>query len=251
MFEYLWWLLPSFMKKALKGDSTIRGLLRVIATRLMDIKTAIMKSRLTRFFIPTDTATDFYETDYPKYLKKHALDRNLPEADLNELLIDPQMRTFLGTKQGMIYYLGMMLPDIRVDYIYEISADEMKWILFSKRDLEREAQFNRSVLFSYLDRDHLDFGIYRKTRIYSKVDTAWPEFLFWVKVYNQINGNGTYTVYPERIILAIDRLKPAHTRGYLVFNFLDPEIIYPLQGQVFIGNTIDITGTIRQPLAKA
>lgn len=251
MFEYLWWLLPSFIKKSLKDDSIIRGLFQVIAASLADVKTSILKSRLTRFFIPANTATDFYATDYPGYLKKHALDRNLPDKDLNELLIDPQMRTFLGTKQGIKYYLELMLPGIRVDYIYEISADEMKWILFSKRDLEREAQCNHSVLFSYLDRDHPDFRIYRKTRVYSNVDNNKPEFLFWVKVYDQLPEDGAYTVYPDRIILAIDRLKPAHTRGYLVFNFLDPEIIYPSQGQVFIGNTIDITGNIRQPAANA
>ncbi|MFQ6615012.1 MAG: hypothetical protein ACE5D1_09240 [Fidelibacterota bacterium] len=155
------------------------------------------------------------------------------------------MRTFLGTKEGLKYYLELLIPEIRVDFIYEIAADEMKWILFSKRDRDRAASFNRSVLLSKADRDSLEFERNRKTRIYSKTDNNKPEFLFWVKVYNPVTEENVFTIYPEKILSIIDRLKPAHTRGYLLFNYLDPRIVTPLDGQVFIGNTIDITGTIR------
>lgn len=249
MFDYLWWLLPSFMKKHQDENSNLRGILNSVADSFTDIKISILKSRLTKFFIPTDTTTDFYETDYPFFLQEHAKDKNLPQVGLDELLIDPQMRTFLGTNEGMKYYLEMMIPDIRVDFIYEIAADDMKWILFSKRDKDRVSSFNRSVLLSKGDQDLEEFGNNRKTRIYSKTDLNKPEFLFWVKVYNRIKEDGTYTVYPERIIAKIDRLKPAHVKGYLVFNYLDVKVTNISEGQVFIGETVNIEGNAVQSAA--
>ncbi|MBC8400384.1 MAG: hypothetical protein H8E14_02730 [Candidatus Marinimicrobia bacterium] len=246
MFDYLWWLLPSFMKKSLIKNSNLRGIIRTVATSLSEVKTVILKSRLAKFFIPTDTTTDFYETDYPEYLLEHAKDKNLPQPGLNELTIDPQMRTFLGTKDGMKYYLEMMIPEIRVDFIYELTADETKWLIFSKSHQIREALFNRSVLLNKPDQINEDYEGKRKTRIYSKADQKMPEFSFWVKVYNPITEENSFTVYPEKILPIIDRLKPAHTRGYLVFNYIDPRIITPLDGQVFIGSSIDVSGTIRQ-----
>ena len=244
MFEYLWWLLPSFMKKSLVKSSNLRGILHTVADSLTEIKTSILKTRLSKFFIPTDTSTDFYETDYPDFLEEHAKDKNLDNIGINELLIDPQMRAFLGTKEGMRYYLELMIPDIRVDFIYEISADGKKWIVLKKISQEKEAMFNRSVLLSIAERESEQFASNRKTRIYSKMDNQLPEFLFWVKVYNRITEDGTYTVYPEKIIEKIDRLKPAHTKGHLVFNHIDVGIENIVEGQVFISNEIDLNGSI-------
>lgn len=246
MFDYLWWLLPSFMKKSLTKNSNLRGIFRVIADSLREVKTGVFKSRLSKFSLSAETNTDFYESDYPVFFKEHAKDKNLPDADLNTLLMDPWMRTFLGTKEGLKYYLEMMIPDIRVDFIYEIAADNMKWILFSKRELNREASFNRSVLLSREDRNLLEFSANRKTRIYSKSDLNKPEFLFWVKVYNRIKEDGNFAVHPESIIAKIDRLKPAHTKGYLVLNFIDVEVTNLSDGQVFIGETVNIEGTTVQ-----
>ena len=166
--------------------------------------------------------------------------------ELDELLIDPQMRAFLGTKEGMKYYLELLLPDIRVDFIYELSADGMKWILFNTKDLSKQAMFNRSVLLSKEDQELAEYASNRKTRIYSKSDRRLPEFLFWVKVYNRIKEDSTYTVYPEKIIEKIDRLKPAHTKSYLVFNLLDVEVTNISEGQVFIGETVNIEGNVVQ-----
>ena len=253
MFDYLWWLLPSFLKKSPNEHSYLRRILQSIAENLTAVKTAILKSRLTKFFIPADTTTDYYGTDYPFFLQEHAKDRSLPGGDMNTLLIDPKMRTLLGTKEGLKYYLELFNPGIRVDFIYETAADEMKWILFSKRDLDKEASFNRSVLLNQSERNHGDYEGCRKTRIYSRADPNRSEFLFWVKVYNPITDENDFKVYPEKILSGVDRLKPAHTRGYLVFNYLDPQIAEPRDGQVFIGNAIDIAGTIRQiePMANA
>ncbi len=253
MFKYLWWLLPKFLKKNQAADSNLKGLLQSIAQGLQDVKAAILKSRLTMFFIPTETSTNFYETDYPEYLKRHATQRNLPEAGLDELLVDPEMRKLLGTKQGLKYYLERMIPEIRVDFIYELSADESKWLIFSRSQKHKEALFNRSVLLNKSDQHYSNYEGYRKTRIHGKADQMRPEFLFWVKVYNPVTEENRFTVYPEIILAMIDRFKPAHTRGYLVFNYIDPRILTPLDGQVFIGNTIDIAGTIRQsePFANA
>ena len=244
MFEYLWWLLPSFMKKSQNEISNLRGILHTVADSVTTIKTSILKSRLSKFFIPTDTSTDFYETDYLEFLEEHAKDKNLDNMDYNELLIDPQMRAFLGTKEGMRYYLEFLIPDIRVDFIYEISADGKKWIVLKKISQETEAMFNRSVLLSIAERESEQFASNRKTRIYSKMDNEHPEFLFWVKIYNRITEDGTYTVYPERIIEKIDRLKPAHTKGHLVFNHIDVGIENIVEGQVFISNEIDLNGSI-------
>jgi hypothetical protein len=246
MFDYLWWLLPSFLKKSLTKNSNLRGILNSAADSLTAVKISILKSRLAKFFIPAESSTDFNETDYPFFLQEHAKDRSLPGVDMNTLLIDPRMRTFLGTKEGMKYYLELLIPEIRVDFIYEIAADEMKWILFSKRDLLREAPFNRSVLLSKADRDLLEFMSNRKTRIYSKTDLNKPEFLFWVKVYDRIKEDGTFAVYPERIIAKIDRLKPAHVKGHLVFNYLDVQVTNISEGQVFIGETVNIEGNVVQ-----
>ncbi|MBC8550842.1 MAG: hypothetical protein H8D23_14450 [Candidatus Brocadiales bacterium] len=244
MFEYLWWLLPSFMKKSLVKSSNLRGILHTVADSLIAIKTSILKSRLSKFFILTDTTTNFYETDYQSFLEEHAKDKNLDNIGLDELLIDPQMRAFLGTKEGMKYYLELLVPNIRVDYIYEISADGMKWIVLKAKDHDSEAMFNRSVLLTTADREREVYTSNRKTRIYSKDDLNLPEFLFWVKVYNRITENGTYTVYPEKIIEKIDRLKPAHTKGHLVFNHIDVGIENIVEGQVFISNEIDLNGSI-------
>jgi len=246
MFDYLYWLLPSFMKKSQRDDSNLRGIFKTIAESLRQLKSDILKSRLSKFFIPTDTTTDFYETDYQGFLEEHARDKNLPNVGLDELLIDPQMRAFLGTKEGMKYYLELLLKDIRVDYIYEISADGMKWILFKATDLSKQAMFNRSVLFSKEDQKLEEYSSNRKTRIYSKTDLDKPEFLFWVKIYNRIQENGKYTVYPEKIIEKINRLKSAHTKGYLVFNLLDVEVTNISEGQVFIGETVNIEGNVVQ-----
>jgi len=244
MFEYLWWLLPSFMKKSLNTNSNLRGILNAVADSLTAVKISIIKSRLSKFFIPTDTTTDFYETDYLEFFEEHAKDKNLDNIGIDELLIDPQMRAFLGTKEGMRYYLELLIPNIRVDFIYEISADGKKWILLKAKEIETEAMFNRSVLLSNADRESEQFASNRKTRIYSKNDNQLPEFLFWVKVYNRITENGTYTVYPEKIIEKIDRLKPAHTKGHLVFNHIDVGIENIVEGQVFITNEIDLNGSV-------
>lgn len=244
MFDYLWWLLPSFMKKHQDVNPNLRGILNSVADSFTDIKISILKSRLTKFFIPTDTATDFYETDYPEFLLEHAKDKNLPQVGLDELLIDPQMRTFLGTKEGMKYYLELLLPEIRVDFIYEISADGKKWILLKAKHIENQAMFNRSVLLSKADQFKLKYERKRKTRIYSKADHNLPEFLFWVKVYNRIIEDGAYTVYPEKIIHKIDRLKPAHTKGHLVFNHIDVGLDNIVEGQVFITEEIDLNGSV-------
>ncbi len=244
MFEFLWWLLPSFMKKSLVKSSNLRGILNAVADSLTTIKTSILKTRLSKFFIPTDTNTNFYESDYQMFLEEHSKDKNLDNMDFNELLIDPQMRAFLGTKEGMKYYLELLVPNIRVDFIYEISADGKKWILFKAKDMEKEAMFNRSVLLSKAERESEQFASNRKTRIYSKNDNELPEFLFWVKVYNRITENGTYTVYPEKIIEKIDRLKPAHTKGHLVFNHIDVGIENIVEGQVFITEEIDLDGSV-------
>lgn len=246
MFEYLWWLLPKFLKKNQNNDSNLRGIFRTIATSLSEVKTVILKSRLSKFFIPAETTTDFYETDYSEYLIEHAKDKNLPQLGLNELTLDPQMRVLLGTKQGLKYYLESFIPEIRVDFIYELTADESKWLIFSKSHQIREALFNQSVLLNKPDQINVNYEGYRKTRIYSKADQKKPEFSFWVKVYNPITEENCFTVYPERILPIIDRFKPAHTRGYLVFNYIDPRILTPLDGQVFIGSSIDVSGTIRQ-----
>ena len=244
MFEYLWWLLPSFMKKSQSEISNLRGILHTVADSLTAIKTSILKSRLSKFFIPTDTNTLFYESDYQNFLEEHAKDKNLDNMGIDELLIDPQMRAFLGTKEGMKYYLELLVPNIRVDFIYEISADGKKWILFKAKDMEKEAMFNRSVLLSIADKESEQFASNRKTRIYSKMDNQLPEFLFWVKVYNRITEDGTYTVYPEKIIEKIDRLKPAHTKGHLVFNHIDVGIENIVEGQVFITEEIDLDGSV-------
>jgi len=244
MFEYLWWLLPSFMKKSQNEYSNLRGILNSIAGSLTDIKTSILKSRLSKFFIPTDTNTNFYETDYQSFLEEHAKEKNLLNVVLNELLIDPHMRAFLGTKEGMRYYLELLIPDIRVDFIYEISADGKKWIVLKKKSQETEAMFNRSVLLSKTDQINSQYETNRKTRIYSKMDNQLPEFLFWVKIYNRITEDGTYTVYPEKIIEKIDRLKPAHTKGHLVFNHIDVGIENIVEGQVFITEEIDLDGSV-------
>lgn len=246
MFDYLWWLLPSFMKKSQRENSNVKGILGTVADSLFALKDSILKSRLTKFFVTTDTKTDFYDTEYTDYLKMHAFDRNLPHVSQEELLIDPQMRTFQGTKQGIKYYSELLIPEIRVDFIYEISADDKKWVLFSKSDQEREAMFNRSVLLSKFDRDDPAFTTYRFTRIYSRDDNSLPEFLFWVKAYNRINEDGTLTVYPEKILTTIDRFKPAHTRGYLVFNYIDVEITNITEGQVFISETVNFEGKVVQ-----
>lgn len=244
MFDYLWWLLPSFMKKSLNKNSNLRGIFKTIAESLNCVKSAIYKSRLSKFFTQTETRTDFYETEYDDFLKVHADDKNLPNMGINELLIDPQMRAFLGTKEGMKYYLELLIPNIRVDYIYEISADGMKWIVLKAKDMEKEAMFNRSVLLTTADREREVYTSNRKTRIYSKDDLNLPEFLFWVKVYNRITENGTYTVYPEKILENIDRFKPAHTKGYLVFNHIDVGIENIVEGQVFITEEIDLSGSV-------
>lgn len=244
MFEYLWWLLPSFMKKSQSENSNLRGIMNAVADSLTAVKISIIKSRLSKFFIPTDTNTLFYESDYQTFLEEHAKDKNLDSFGIDELLIDPQMRAFLGTKEGMRYYLELMIPNIRVDFIYEISADGKKWILLKANDIETEAMFNRSVLLSIANKENEQFSSNRKTRIYSKMDNELPEFLFWVKIYNRITEDGTYTVYPEKIIEKIDRLKPAHTKGHLVFNHIDVGIENIVEGQVFITEKIDLNGSV-------
>lgn len=232
------------MKKSQSENSNLRGILNTVADSLTALKTSILKTRLSKFFIPTNTNTNFYETDYQMFLEEHSKDKNLDNINYNELLIDPQMRAFLGTKEGMKYYLELLVPNIRVDFIYEISADGMKWILLKKKSQETEAMFNRSVLLTKTDQTNSQYEANRKTRIYSKMDNELPEFLFWVKVYNRIAEDGTYTVYPEKIIEKIDRLKPAHTKGHLVFNHIDVGIDNIVEGQVFITEKIDLNGSV-------
>jgi len=258
MFQYIRWLLPKFLKQKLTRNSVLTGLLVTIAASLQETKMALLTSRLRRFIAQTQTKSDYYRTEDGDDLAFHGLDRGLekqPEetvADFRKrLLRDPDFRPALGTHQGLKHYLEQRIPAIRVDFIYEIAADDQKWLVFSERDLSSEATFNHSVLNSATSLDEPAFQEFRGTRIYSGLDTEPAEFIFWVKVYNPLSEEGKYRVYPEKILKEIDRLKPAHTRGYLVFNLLDPEWIFPQDGQVFIGTAIDIIGRIRQPIATA
>jgi len=245
MLDYLWWLLPSFLKKTNSPASNTRGLLSVFATEFELLKSAILKTRLSKFFSQIETRTNYFETEHAENLLAHAKDRGLPAVDIDTLLRDPEMRGVLGSKQGMKYYLELLIPGIRVDYLYEIGADAKKWLVFGKRDLPGEAQYNRSVLLNADLQDQGEYADYRSTRVYSKHDQNLPEFLFWVKVYNPITAEHQFSVYPEIILAAIDRFKPAHTKGHLVFNYLDPEVLSPWDGQVFIGNNINVSGSIK------
>jgi len=251
MFEYLQWLLPSFYKKCIKPESSIQGLLQVIADELGNIKQSILKSRLSKYFTHYPTTTNYYDSDYSDNIKLHALDRGLPGVLAESLAVDPQKRESLGNKAGMKYYLELLNQGIRLDFLYELGADLKKWLIFNTVDLASEMSVNRSVLLNTSDLAGNVNAQNRSTRIYSKAEISAPEFLFWAKVYNPIGESGEFRVYPETILKSIDRLKPAHTRGFLVFNFLDPEVLSPLDGQVFIGTTIDVSGTIRMVATQA
>jgi|GEM_PF-2583901 len=247
MFEYLWWLLPAFLKKSTTKRSNMRGLIEVISDELWEVKQSILKSRLSKFVAHHTTTTDYYESEYAENLSLHAFDRGLPGVPAESLRIDALKRESLGNKAGMKYYLELMNPGVRLDFLYEIGADLKKWLIFNTRDLASEAAVNRSVLLSASDLALNSSVQNRSTRIYSKAEVNAYEFLFWAKIYNPIGETGEFTVYPEKILESLDRLKPAHTRGFLVFNLLDPEVLSPWDGQVFIGTSIDISGTIKTP----
>ncbi|MBC8193973.1 MAG: hypothetical protein H8E18_16420 [FCB group bacterium] len=245
MFEYLWWLLPAFLKKSTTKGSSMQGLIEVISDELWEIKQSILKSRLSKFVSHHSTTTDYYQSEHAENLSLHASDRGLPGVPAESLIIDAVKRESLGSKVGMKYYLELMNPGVRLDFLYEIGADLKKWLIFNPTDLASEAAVNRSVLLNASDLALHSNAQNRSTRIYSKAEASTPEYLFWAKVYNPIGESGEFTVYPEKILNSLDRLKPAHTMGFLVFNFLDPEVLSPWDGQVFIGTSIDISGTIR------
>jgi len=258
MFDYLWWLLPNFFKKSIKSNSIIRGLVHVFADAISSIKQNTLKARLSHFISKAETTTDYYETETSDDLSLHGEDKILPQKDgettddyRQRLLDDPNYRILLGTKAGIKHYLEHFIPEIRVDFIYEISADDKKWIVLSIYDQQREAKFNLSHLFNADDILLEDYSPLRQMRIYSTEDLNLPEFLFWVKVYNRINEDGLFTVYPEKILEKIDRLKPAHTKGHLAFNLIDNEFTNLVDGQVIIGENITVEGKTVDPPAIA
>lgn len=256
MFDYLWWLLPNFFKKHVGENSIVKSLFEIFANAVSSIKTDTLKTRLSAFIGRADTLTDYYELEGDADLLLHGADRMLPKKETesieeyrDRLLNDPYYRPLMGTKEGMKYYLEHFIPQIRVDFIYEIYADDKKWIVLSNYDQGREATFNLSYLFIADEMNLEEYVDLRKMRIYSNEDLSQPEFLFWVKVYNEILEDGSFTIYPEKILEKIDRLKPGHTRGFLAFNLIDNEFTNLSDGQVFIGETINIEGQTVMPAA--
>jgi len=215
----IWWLLPGWRKRKTKAESTLWGLVDAVGEILDTLKTAILISRLRRFFLvrsQTDTQDYYSSAERSSDLEAHGRDRGLmrlpEETDpqlLERLSTLPYRNGFLGSKTGMKYLIEEIFG-LLLDSLVEFYADDMALIVLSENEQAAETEINLSHVFNLQDQETWD--AYRQNRIFQSDDVT-QAFHFALNI-----SNPAFVDYdPEVVTQLVNAQKPAHTRVIIYF----------------------------------
>ena len=219
--EHMRWLLPEVRKRKDKQDSTLYGLLVTIGIVLEELKSAILTTRLRKYFLVRDADNPYYDSELRTTdLDMHALDRGLRrlQGENNASLLDristlAHRNQFLGTKAGMKYLIEELFG-LNCERIVEYYADDQVWIILTDVSQSAEVENNVTHVFSEADSDN--FEAFRQTRIYSEGDLSLA-FHFWIHISYQQGME----IDEEVILETINAQKPAHTRAVVHFTEIE------------------------------